>query len=229
MPPAIFIDFDGVVVPYDVEFELYAALGGEDRAGEAVARWQRRELDVPERLTTGFTALREAGVTREQLERFLDGVPIDPSFPEFLEFLETHHWPAAILSDGLEWYIRGVLDRHGLKDIPPIISNDIDFDRQWQLTFPHRNGDCSSCRQCAACKRYPVREAHAWAHPVILISDGRADRWAAAECDIVFAKEPLLSILRLWKKPKRLFSFESLADVQEQLEKWTTKELVIRL
>ncbi|MEK7278831.1 MAG: MtnX-like HAD-IB family phosphatase [Chloroflexota bacterium] len=229
MPPAIFIDFDGVVVPYDVEFELYATLGGEHRAGEAVVRWERRELDVPERLTTGFAALRDAGVTREQLERFLDGVPIDPSFPEFLEFLKTRHWPAAILSDGLGWYIRGVLERHGIKDIPPIISNSIDFDRQWLLTFPYRNGDCSSCRQCAACKRYPVREAHAWAHPVILISDGRADRWAAAECDIVFAKEPLLSILRLWKKPKRLFSFESLADVQEQLETWSTKEFAIQL
>ena len=229
MPPAIFIDFDGVVVPYDVEFELYATLGGEHRAGEAVVRWERRELDVPERLTTGFAALRDAGVTREQLERFLDGVPIDPSFPEFLEFLKTHHWPAAILSDGLVWYIQGVLERHGIKDIPPIISNSIDFDRQWLLTFPYRNGDCSSCRQCAACKRYPVREAHAWAHPVILISDGRADRWAAAECDIVFAKEPLLSILRLWKKPKRLFSFESLADVQEQLETWSTKEFAIQL
>ena len=101
MPPAIFIDFDGTVVPYDVEFELFARFGGADRAGDVVARWERGELDVPERLRLGFKALRQAGVTRDQLEAFLDQVPMDPSFPRFLKFLEERGWPHAILSDGL--------------------------------------------------------------------------------------------------------------------------------
>ncbi len=38
MPPAIFIDFDGTIVPYDVEFELFAHFGGPTRAGDVVAR-----------------------------------------------------------------------------------------------------------------------------------------------------------------------------------------------
>lgn len=220
MPPAIFIDFDGTIVPGDVEFEIFARFGGPDRAGDVVARWQRGELDVPERLTAGFAALQAAGATRDQLENFLDGVPIDPTFPPFLQYLRRRNWPAAILSDGLVWYIEGVLQRHGLNraDWPPIIANEIDFDDGWRLRFPHRNGDCSICRQCAACKRYPVRGARAWADPLVLITDGRADRWAAIECDIAFAKEPLLSILRQWEKPKRIFAFESFVDVQRELE-----------
>ena len=219
MPPAIFIDFDGTIVPYDVEFEIFAHLGGPDRAGDVVARWRRGEIDIPERLTIGFTALRDGGVTREQLETFLDGVPIDPTFAEFQKFLNARNWPHAIISDGLVWYVEGVLKRHGITDIPHTLSNDIDFDHNWQLQFPNRNNDCSPCRQCATCKRYPIREAKAWADPVVLITDGRADRWAAIECDIVFAKEPLLSILRMWKKPRRLFAFENLDDVKRELER----------
>lgn len=220
MPPAILIDFDGTIVPYDVEFELFAQLGGESRAGDVVARWERGELDVPERLSQGFAALRESGVTRQQLESFLDGVPLDPTFKPFLQYLRRNKFPHAILSDGLVWYIEGVLKRHGFGDeeIPPIISNEIDFDDGWALRYPHRNGDCSICRQCATCKRYPVREARSWASSVTLITDGRADRWAAAECDIVFAKEPLLSILQAWQMPRRLFAFENFDDVQHHLE-----------
>jgi len=219
MPPAIFIDFDGIIVPYDVEFELFAHLGGPSRAGDVVARWERGELDVPERLTTGLTALHDSGVTVSQLETFIDGVPFDSTFPAFLQFLESRQWPAAILSDGLTWYIERVLNQRGVANIPPILSNEIDFENNWQLRFPNRNGDCSICRQCATCKRYPIRDAKSWAEPVVLITDGRADRWAAIECDIVFAKEPLLSILRLWGKPKRLYPFENFDDVRRELEK----------
>ena len=93
MPPAIIIDFDGTIVPYDVEFELFAQFGGPGKAGDVEARWQRGELDVPGRLTVGFSALRDAGVTRRQLEEFLDGVPVDPTFPGFLKFIDSRQWP----------------------------------------------------------------------------------------------------------------------------------------
>ncbi|MBI4631636.1 MAG: MtnX-like HAD-IB family phosphatase [Chloroflexi bacterium] len=218
MTPAIFIDFDGTIVPYDVEFEIFKKFGGEDKAGDVVARWERKELNVPERLTLGFTALREAGVKKSQLDKFLKEVPLDPSFPAFLDFLHRQNWQHAILSDGLVWYIEGVFKKHKL-DLPLIISNDIDFENNWRLSFPHHNGDCSSCRQCAACKRYPIREAKAWSDLVVLITDGRADRWAAIECDVVFAKEPLLSTLKLWKKPRKVFAFENFEDVEKELTK----------
>jgi 2,3-diketo-5-methylthio-1-phosphopentane phosphatase len=217
MLPAILIDFDGTIVPYDVEFEIFAQLGGEGKAGDVVARWERGELDVPGRLTTGFSALQQAGVTRQQLEAFLDRVPLEPTFPAFLKFLNAQQWPSAILSDGLVWYIEGILKRYQVQHIPPIISNIIDFENDWQLRFPNRNGDCSPCRQCAACKRYPVRTAKTWSDLVVLVTDGRADRWAAVECDVVFAKEPLLPILQAWGKPARLFEFTDFESVQKTL------------
>ncbi len=219
MPPAILIDFDGTIVPDDVEFEIFARFGGPDKAGDVVARWERGELHVPERLTQGFAALQAGGVTRQQMEGFLDEIPLVAGFPEFLQFLNARNWPHSILSDGLVWYIDYILRRQGIESIPPVISNEIEFGETWRLRFPHRNGDCSPCRQCATCKRYPVRDARAWSDTVILITDGRADRWAAAECDIVFAKEPLFSILRGWGKPRQLYAFENFEDVKRELEK----------
>lgn len=218
MNPAIFIDFDGTIVPYDVEFELFAHFGGPTKANDVVARWERGELNVPQRLSVGFAALQEAGVTQAQLEQFLDQVPLDPTYPTFLKFLEERQWPYAIISDGLTWYIEYILKRYGLP-IPTIISNDLTFGPTWQLGFPNRNGDCSPCRQCATCKRYPVRAAKGWSDCVVLITDGRADRWAAAECDVVFAKEPLLSILQGWGKPEQLVPFDSFTDVQKYFER----------
>lgn len=217
MPPAIFIDFDGTIVPYDVEFELFAKFGGPTKANNVVARWERGELNVPQRLSVGFSALQQAGVTQAQLEQFVDQVPLDPTLPDFLKFLEARQWPYAIISDGLVWYIESILKRYGLS-LPPIISNEIEFGSTWHLSFPNYNGDCSPCRQCATCKRYPIRAAQTWSDNVILITDGRADRWAAAECDLVFAKDPLLSLLQTWGKPRQLYPFENFTDIQKQLE-----------
>ena len=135
MPSAILIDFDGTIVPYDIEFEIFARFGGADKAGDVVARLERGELTVPERLTAGFAALHDGGLSRSQLEVFLDDVPIDPTFADFLKLLQERNWPHAILSDGLTWYIEGVLKRHGIDPVQTIISNEIDFDAGWRLRF----------------------------------------------------------------------------------------------
>lgn len=115
MPLTIFCDFDGAVVPYDIEFEIYARFGGPDKAGAVVARWERGELTARERAEQGFARLH---VSRAALEDFLDEVPIDPTFPSFVRFCKDHDLPLTILSDGLVWYIQRILDGTGLAACP---------------------------------------------------------------------------------------------------------------
>lgn len=186
---SLLIDFDGTVVPCDVEFEIFARFGGPDKAGDVVARWERGELFVPDRLRQGFAAIT---ATRAELEAYLDTVPVDGTFPPFVRFLQQHSIPFAILSDGVDWYIDGILRRHGLPGLP-LICNRLSFDGDRPaIAFPHWSGDCNPCRQCGTCKRYAVREWKAQYGQVTLVSDGWADRWAAVECDLVFARDRLL-------------------------------------
>ena len=120
MPLTIFCDFDGTVVPDDIEFEIFARFGGPDKAGDVVARWERGELTVPERLTEGFAHLH---ASRAELEAFMDTLLFDPTFPAFVRFCEDHHLPIVILSDGLTWYVQRILERCGVGHLP-VIANE---------------------------------------------------------------------------------------------------------
>lgn len=216
MPLTIFCDFDGTIVPYDSEFEIFARFGGPDKAGDVVARWERRELTARERIEQGFARLR---VSRAALEDFLDEVPIDPTFPPFVRFCQDHSLPLTILSDGLVWYIQRILDRHGLGDLP-IVANEIAFADPADvstatLSFPFFNGDCNPCRQCGCCKRYVIREHKEPGKQVVLISDGHADRYAARERDLIFARDALLEYCRLHNLPA--IPFRNFDDVHKTL------------
>jgi 2,3-diketo-5-methylthio-1-phosphopentane phosphatase len=186
-------DFDGTIVPGDVEFEMFARFGGPDRAGDVVARWERGELTAKERIEQGFARLH---VSRAALEKFIDDFPFDPTFAPFARFCQEQRLPLAVISEGLAWYIRRILDRAGVGPLP-LLANEITFAdpadiSTARVSFPYFNGDCNPCRQCGCCKRYLMREQRAAGRRVAFISDGRSDRFAAREADLLFARDHLL-------------------------------------
>ena len=190
----VFCDFDGTIVPVDVEFEMFARFGGPDKAGDVVARWERGELTARDRIEQGFANLN---TPRAALSRFLDEIPIDPAFPAFVRYCRDHGLPLAIVSEGLTWYIHHILGRHGIEPLP-VLANEIEFADPADIStarilFPYFNGDCSPCRQCGCCKRDLLREPKGQGRQVVFISDGRADRHAAREADLLFARDPLLA------------------------------------
>ncbi len=194
VPFAIFCDFDGTVIPCDVEFEMFARFGGPGRAGDVVARWERGEITARQRIEQGFANLH-APLAR--LETFLDSVPLDPAFPAFVEFCRAHALPLTLLSEGMDWYIRRILARHGLAALP-VLSNRIAFTdpadvATARLEFPHHNGACPPCAECGCCKRDLLRAQKGQGRQVVFISDGRADRHAAREADLLFASAGLLA------------------------------------
>ncbi len=189
----IFCDFDGTIVPGDVEFEMFARFGGPDRAGDVVARWERGELTAKERIEQGFANLH---VSRAALEEFVDDFPLDPTFRPFVRFCQEQSLPLAVVSEGLTWYIRRILERGGAGSLP-VLANEIAFAdpadiSTAKVSFPYFNGDCNPCRQCGCCKRYLLREQRGEGRRVVFISDGRADRFAAREADLLFARDRLL-------------------------------------
>jgi 2-hydroxy-3-keto-5-methylthiopentenyl-1-phosphate phosphatase len=203
----VYCDFDGTVVPCDVEFEMFARFGGPRQAGEVVARWSRGEITARQRIEQGFANLH---APLGALNEFLDSVPIDPAFPAFVRFCREAGAPLVIVSEGMAWYIRRILERHGVGPLP-MLANEIAFADPHdvstaRLAFPHYNGACDPCGQCGCCKRDLLRAQKGQGQQVVFISDGWADRHAAREADVLFARDNLLDYCRAQSLPALAFS-----------------------
>jgi 2-hydroxy-3-keto-5-methylthiopentenyl-1-phosphate phosphatase len=187
----ILCDFDGTVTLEDVVDGLLERFGQpgwqslEDdwRAGRIGSR------DCMQRQV----ALLDASV--EELNDYIDHVPVDPDFPAFVAAARSAGHQLSIVSDGLDYAIRRILKRHRLADLP-VAANSLSpaaAPRRWQLTSPYAAADCMSgnCK----CARLQSARAHP-DQPVLLIADGRSDFCVSAEADFVFAKSQLITHCR---------------------------------
>jgi 2-hydroxy-3-keto-5-methylthiopentenyl-1-phosphate phosphatase len=137
----------------------------------------------------------------DELDEHLAGMAIDPDFAAFVDGVKRLGWPLTILSDGLDYAISSILNRHGLGHLP-IVANRLEADgpRRWRLEFPHEKIGCASgtCK-CAFAPthgpRGPRGERSSRDPPgqrVLLVGDGASDFCVAARADLNFARKRLL-------------------------------------
>jgi 2-hydroxy-3-keto-5-methylthiopentenyl-1-phosphate phosphatase len=185
-PTALLLDFDGTLCPVDITAEMSRALG---RPG-----WQEELL-----------AMRASGAgSRRAQERLLLYLPKD--LDTLLEFALAHEldaaarplteaagaagWIVEITSDGFGFYVRRMLARAGIRaavrcaDLAPD-GDDLRLVAPWAS----RGGD--RCPDCTTCKLDAVADLHDAGRRVILVGDGRSDRIAAEDADVVYATNML--------------------------------------
>jgi 2-hydroxy-3-keto-5-methylthiopentenyl-1-phosphate phosphatase len=120
---------------------------------------------------------------------------IDRAFAAFVAQVEDAGVPLAVVSDGLDYAIRRILDAHGLGRVP-IVANRLEqtSERSWRLEFPHGNPSCrvasGNCKCASAARAKDARRR------VLLIGDGASDFCVASEADLVFAKHRLIEHCR---------------------------------
>ncbi|HUP06335.1 MAG TPA: MtnX-like HAD-IB family phosphatase [Caldimonas sp.] len=187
---SILCDFDGTVSTVDVTDRLLDTHG---RPGWQTleARWLRGEIGSRDCLA-GQVALLD--MSRAELERVLDAIEIDPFFARFAAEAESRGIPLAIVSDGLDLAIAGVLQRHGLAHLP-VRANRFEQvgERHWRLAFPYAERACTSASGNCKCA---LARAHADADRVLYIGDGASDFCVAPRADRLFAKGKLLEHAR---------------------------------
>ena len=111
-----------------------------------------------------------------------------PYFGELAEYCCVNHYPMAIVSQGLDFYIQALLDYEGYGSIPvfavntTVIGNAISY--QYDYVRPGKESLGNS-------KGLIVNEYQKKGHRVYYIGDGRSDFEAAVEADIVFAHSVL--------------------------------------
>jgi 2,3-diketo-5-methylthio-1-phosphopentane phosphatase len=181
----IFCDFDGTVALNDVGNELFIRFA-DGRWVEPVSAWTRGEISSRECLIQECAFAR---ATVEQLERFAEEQELDPTFRQFVNYCRAGGIPVAIVSDGLDFYIERILERHGYDDLP-FFANHLEFDNGRLIpTFPYY---AFGCGRCGNCKGYHVRSLAMPDEVAVYIGDGLSDRCGAEVADLVFAKDDLL-------------------------------------
>jgi 2-hydroxy-3-keto-5-methylthiopentenyl-1-phosphate phosphatase len=125
--------------------------------------------------------------------------------------------PLVILSDGLDFYVGRILQRHGLKRLP-FFANHVDFvkdDGRTRLvpSFPYTDSECD---RCANCKRNHMLTLSGDDDIIVYVGDGISDRCPIRYADIVFAKRRLIKYCQ--EQNITYHEFSDFADVRRRLE-----------
>ena len=206
----VWIDFDGTITRKDVLDELIATFAVDEHWKAVEAQWQAGEIGSFDCLRQEFDVLR---VDPEQLADFLQTIPIDPGAAALFDTLRQCGVPVAVLSDGVESFIRPILGKIGVNDVT-IRANRIErTGDRLTLVCPHRVAECRS--RAAHCKCASAAALGTPGRQTVYVGDGRSDLCPAREADVVFAKGALARILA--GEGRAFVPFETLHDVERVL------------
>ena len=188
MKKLILCDFDGTISVEDTGYALLAHFSSGD--------WEA----IDRKFCEGQIGSREAYAQIAQIlrgdessiRRFLrQHSKIDSYFLPFYQACRQAGIDVKIVSDGLDFYIRTILEAHHLSDIP-FYANHARFanGKKLAITFPYANDECG---RCGTCKRKLVQLHRKEYDSILFAGNGLSDRCAAQEADFVFAKDSLYS------------------------------------
>jgi 2-hydroxy-3-keto-5-methylthiopentenyl-1-phosphate phosphatase len=140
---------------------------------------------------------------------------IDPSFPVFYQYCREKGIDIKIVSDGLDFYIKKILEMHHLSEIP-FYANCTQFreGEGMDVSFPHSE---EKCGLCGTCKKKLVRIHRKEYDSIFFVGNGLSDRCAAQEADFVFAKDSLYPYCI--KKDITCHFFKDFQEVHNDLKK----------
>lgn len=175
----VICDFDGTITPFDVTDAILEEFASPE--WEAVEEeWLRGDITARECMERQ-TALIRAPL--DELNAFLDEIPVTMGFAEFVAHCRDWNRRLVIVSDGMDYAIKRVLDRRGLGDVP-VVANRLLYKGNgcYALDFPYSAADCPS----GVCK---CSMAKALGKMSLLIGDGRSDCCLADEASFVLARQ----------------------------------------
>ncbi len=182
MKKAFFVDFDGTITRQDTCRAMVMAFAREGWQ-ELNDLWQKKELPTEECARQTLKLFR---ATPTELTELMHGIEVDRYFLDFLQLCRSNNHPVYILSDGYDFMIEAILQRHCL-DVP-YYANKLIYKDGFDIVCPHLNVDCG---QCGTCKKTLMETLASPGTQTIYIGDGYSDTCPASHADIVYAKGTL--------------------------------------
>ncbi len=185
MKRVFLLDFDGTI---SIEDSCYLMIRRFCRPGwqELNEKWEQGELGTIECACQTF-ALFDA--SQEELRRFCQQIPIDPSFKDFVAWAAQKGDKIYILSDGYDLNIKTILKQNALEHLPFYANQLCYAEGKFNIASPYHNLECGKCGTCKKSLLEQLREEEA---QTVYVGDGTSDKCAAAYADVIFAKKELL-------------------------------------
>lgn len=202
----VFADFDGTVALPDVT-DLVLQRLARPQWEEIEQAWLDGAIDAATCMRRQIALL---DADPEALHQVLDSVRLDPDFPAFAAWCDAIGIRLSIVSDGVDYFIQRILDRHGLGDIPTFANAFGVSKTHYTLSHPWFEEECAA-RQ-GVCKCAVTGDARS---PLIYVGDGRSDQCVAPRADVLFAKGKLA--LFCASIGRTFTPFDTFADVQRAL------------
>jgi 2,3-diketo-5-methylthio-1-phosphopentane phosphatase len=214
----IFMDFDGTISKIDVGDELFRKFGKEELTNKIIDDLLNDRISSREcwtRLCEGVDS-----INKNDLDEFILGVEVEPSFHQFVKYSNEHNFDLFILSDGFDYYINKILNREGLKQLK-VYSNSLSITEEGVLvpSFPFLNENCKST---ANCKRNHIIEHSGESDHTVFIGDGNSDKDPIEYVDFIFAKDDLLKYCE--KQRITYFPFNDFIDIINRLDELSSKK-----
>lgn len=211
----IFTDFDGTVTLYDVWMEIGEVfIRDKDCWTETLRKFENQEIGTRECFTKECELMVDFDI--DKFDEIIAGQRLDPKFVDFYEYCRQNNFPLVILSEGMDYYISGVLKKYGL-DIP-FYSNSIVISedrKSFSIDFPYSDSDCT---ECGTSKRNILMNNTADDEISVFIGDGFSDACVVHYADIIFAKKSLASYC--WKNNITYFEYQTFGDITKKIEKF---------
>jgi len=215
----IFVDFDGTITTQDVGEQLFLRYTDADKAREIIKHWI--DGDINSRQTWESLCDLLPPLERDELNAFIDGMEIDATFPDFVNFCKENGHELFVLSDGLDYYIKRILARYGLADLK-VYSNVAEFvDNKIVPRFPYTDEECD---RCGNCKRNHVIMNSGDDEITVYIGDGYSDTCPAQFTDFIFAKKSLLKFCEVNRIS--YYPFSDFSDVRRRLEELSRRKRI---
>ncbi len=184
---AVQIDFDGTVTLEDVSYLLldtYADTSWRD----ILAEYSSGKISVG---TFNRRVFRLVKADREtMLDKVLtsDRVKIRPGFSEFIEFCKSRTYQTSIVSNGLEFYVRAIMESIGIDGVDIFAAENAFFPGGVNVRYIGLDGQESE----NGLKEAHVRHMKEQGFYSIYIGNGESDIFPARIADRVFATEDLV-------------------------------------
>lgn len=207
----VFCDFDGTITTRDSTVRVLERLAAP--AWEVLEEdWRAGRIDAAACMR-GQIAL--IGGDDAALDAVLDEVELDPGFDEFAAWCADRGVPLTVVSDGVDYFIRRILARHGHGDLP-VVSNRLGGQAGARsLSHPHQREGCAA--KAGTCK-CAATHGHLDGRPksvMVYIGDGRSDFCVSASADVLFAKGDLASYAA--SRGQDFHAFMTFHDIKSRL------------
>lgn len=196
---ALLVDFDETASVDNVA-EMLLARFARDGWLRHQARFRAGEIALREYQESAFALVTATPET--MAEHAAEHARLRPGFRELVEACRAKGTPIAVISGGLDFYVKSVLSRNGLGDVTFFAVGTRSTPDGLRYTYPLA---AETCWLWGNCKCSIVEQYRADGRKVVYVGDGRNDVCPASRASFVFARGRLLEHCRGARLPHEAF------------------------